>query len=247
MNITDPTELALLKEVYGCDSCASQKVGSQFTPAPSGSFFKFPPLIGGTGELKLLFVGYNPRRTTTNLAIHDFAMGSFKHFCVLSDNINHIGHRYIGSPLTAPDHEAHYDLHNNIVQRVFAKPFEDVAAVTEMYLCASKNGQQLPTWKSPCAKRHLMRTFKTADPDYMVTFGVGVPRFFKRFARGVRADVLHLPFPSTRNTLEPTMSAAVDWAVDSLIALEAGTQPPQKTWRWPNSDAILPQGVMRYP
>ena len=26
------------------------------------------------------------------------------------------------------------------------------------------------------------------------------------------------------------MTAAVDWAVDSLIALEAGTQPPQKAW-----------------
>ena len=77
MNIADPTELALLHEVYDCKSCAIEapKIAAEFTLAPSGSFFKFPPLIGGTGKVRLLFVGYNPRRTS-NLAIHDFAMGA---------------------------------------------------------------------------------------------------------------------------------------------------------------------------
>jgi hypothetical protein len=248
MNVSNPVELALLQDVYGCRECAikGRSFVSDFSEARSGFFYKFPPLIGGAGKVKLLFVGYNPRRTT-NLAIHNFAMGSFQNFCTLSDNFDHHGQRYIGSPKSAPDHEEHYELHDDIVQRVFAKPFEDVAAVTEMYLCASKNGKKLNTENSPCAQKFLLRTIGIARPDYIVTLGSGLPRFFKRFIRGVKADVLHLPFPSDQVTPPATMSAAVNWAVDSLIALEAGTQPPQKTWRWKTGDAKLPQGIMHYP
>jgi uracil-DNA glycosylase len=247
MNVADRTELALLHEVYDCKSCADEgpNFAGEFTLAPSGSFFKFPPLIGGTGKVKLLFVGYNPRRTS-NLRIHDFAMGSFPDFCKLSNNVDHHGRRYVGSLATALDHEVHYELHDEIVQRVFGKPFEQVAAVTEMYLCASKNGKKLNTERSPCAQKFLMRTISIASPDYIVTFGSGLPRFFNRFIRGVKADVLHLPFPAGQVTPPATMRAAVDWAVATLIALEAGMQPPQKTWKWRQSDAKLPQGIVKY-
>jgi hypothetical protein len=248
MNLADPVELKLLQDVYPCRECAVEKRAfvSEFNEARPGYFYKFPPLIGVAGKVKLLLVGYNPRRTT-NLAIHNFAMATFQNFGTLSNNFDHHGQRYIGSLKSAPDHEEHYELHDDIVQRVFAKPFEDVAVVTEMYLCASEDGQRLQTKNSPCAKRYLMRTIRIADPSYLVTFGVGLPRFFARFVSGIRADVLHVPFPSKRSTPEATMKAAVDWAVDSLIALEAGKQPPQKMWRWPTSDATLPQGIMRYP
>lgn len=165
MNTANAEELAILQEVYGCRKCADEhrNFSSEFKSSASGSFFKFPPLIGRAGKPKLLFVGYNPR-LTTNLAIHEFAMSNFQNFCTLSNNINHLGHRYVGSSATTPDHENHYDLHHEIVQRVFAEPFEHVAAVTEMYLCASENGRKLQTKNSPCARRFLMRTLGVADP-----------------------------------------------------------------------------------
>jgi len=106
--------------------------------------------------------------------------------------------------------------------------------------------QEAQHGEQSCGQRFLLRVIDIASPDYIVTLGSGLPRFFDRFIRGVRADVLHLPFPSDQVTRRVTM-AAVDWAVDSLIALEAGMQPPQRTWRWPNSDAKLPQEIMRYP
>jgi len=248
MNVSNPTELGLLQQVYSCRECAieGRSFVSEFSEARPGFFYKFPPLIGGAGRVKLLFVGYNPRRTK-NLAIHNFAMGSFQNFCTLSNNLDHHGQRYVGSLKSAPDHEEHYELHDDIVQRVFGVPFDDAAAVTEMYLCASQDGQRLQTKNSPCAKRHLMPALNIADPDHIVTFGVGLPRFFGRCVRGVRADVLHLPFPSRQATPVETMKAAVNWAVDSLIALEAGTQAPQKTWKWPTSDSSLPQAIMQYP
>ena len=248
MNISNPIERTMLQEVYGCRECAieGRSFVSDFTEARPGFFHKFPPLIGGTGKLKLLFVGYNPRRTK-NLAIHNFAMDTFQNFCALSNNVDHHGQGYIGSLKSASDHEEHYELHDEIVQRVFAKPFTSVAAVTEMYLCATKKGKKLNTENSPCARRFLMRTITIANPDYILTFGSGLPRFFNRFIRGVKADVLHLPFPSDQVTLPATMRAAVDWAVDSLIALEAGKQTPQKTWKWQTSDSSLRQGIMHYP
>lgn len=217
----------------------------EFKEARPGFFYKFPPLIGGPGKVKLLFVGYNPRRTT-NLAVHSFAMGSFQNFCRLSNNVDHHGQPYVGSLMTAPDHEEHYELHDGIVQRVFEKPFEQVAAVTEMYLCATEDGQRLQTKNSPCAKRYLMRTLRIADPEYIVTFGVGRPRFFTRFVRGIRAEVLHLPFFSKRSTPVAAMNAAVNWAVYSLIALEQGQQPPAMSWKWPTNDPNLPQGIKQY-
>ena len=85
--------------MYGCRECAvkGRSFVSEFSEARPGFFYKFPPLIGGNGKVKLLFVGYNPRRTT-NLAIHNFAMGSFQNFCTLSNNLDHHGNLYIGSP-----------------------------------------------------------------------------------------------------------------------------------------------------
>ena len=247
MNAFEPPQHDLLNEVYRCRECADEgrSFVSEFTEARPGFFHKFPPLIGGTGKVEVLFVGYNPRRTD-NLNIHNFAMAKFRNFCALSNNVDHNGNRYIGSSPSAPDHEPHYELHDEIVQRVFGEPFENVAAVTEMYLCASEDGQLLQTKNSPCAKRFLMRTLRIADPTYIVTFGVGLPRFFGRFVRGTRADVLHLPFPSKRSTPDKTMKTALNWAVDSLIALENGQQPPVMNWTWPTNDPKLPQGIMRY-
>jgi hypothetical protein len=115
-----------------------------------------------------------------------------------------------------------------------------------MYLCASENGGKLNTEISPCAQRFLLRTVNIASPDYIVTFGSGLPWFFRDFVSGITAAVIHIPYPSWR-TPKATMKDAVDWAVDSLIALERGNRPPPKAWEWPSSDAVLPQHITRYP
>ncbi|MGJ5813666.1 uracil-DNA glycosylase family protein [Paludibaculum fermentans] len=247
MNISDPIQLKLLQGVYPCRECAVKRRAfvSEFSEVRPGYFFKFPPLIGGSDKVKLLFVGYNPRRTS-NQAIHNFAMNSFQNFCKLSNNVDHNGQPYIGSPKTSPDHEPHYDLHDGIVQRVFDAPFSTVAAVTEMYLCASVDGQRLQTMNSLCARLYLNRTLAIANPEYIITFGVGLPRFFAKFVRGIRAAVFHLPFPSSRTAPESLMKSAVDWAVTGLLALEGGRHPPPMKWKWPSADPALPQGVMAY-
>ena len=77
-------------------------------------------------------------------------------------------------------------------------------------------------WYSAAMLMPKRRSIKIADPDYIVTFGVGLPRFFKRYIQRLRAKVLHLPFPSKRSTPPSTMRAAIEWATASLIALERG-------------------------
>ena len=60
--------------------------------------------------------------------------------------------------------------------------------------------QETDTENSPCAQKFLLRTITIANPDYILTLGSGLPRFFDKFMRGqgLKADVLHLPFPSKR-------------------------------------------------
>lgn len=247
MNLSNPAEVKLLQDVYPCQECAVKQrtFVSEFIEARPGYFYKFPPLIGGSGKVRLLFIGYNPRRTS-NHAIHNFAMDNFQNFCTLSNNVNHHDQPYIGSPKNAADHEEHYDLHDEIVRRVFGVPFSQVAAVTEMYLCASEDGQRLQTRNSPCARKFLIRTLGVSDPEYIITFGVGLPRFFAKFVSGIRASVFHLPFPSNRSAPEAVRKTAVDWAVSGLLAMEKGQPPPAMEWRWPSADADLPQGVRHY-
>ena len=243
------THKQLLQEVYGCRKCAEEgrSFARAFDEARPGFFYKFPPTIGRAGTVQLLFVGYNPRRTR-NLAIHDWAMRNLENFHRLSENTNHLGDRYIGGSPMAQDREGHYDLHAEVVQRIFARPFEEVAAVTEMYLCASRSGRELNTRTSPCARRFLVRTIMATDPLFIITLGLDIPKFFARFVRGIRADVLHLPFPSSRSAPPVTMRAAIDWAVSSIAGLRSGIPARPREWHLErkDSDSTFPSTVMRY-
>src|ERR1700694_5388211 len=110
------------REVYSCMLCD----GLGFTsPAPRKPFFKFPPTIGAIGEAPILFVGINPRRSSTNLVLHDALMSDVKAFHNLAEN-RYRGGRYIAFP---GGQEPHYNNHAKIIRTIFQdNDFADLAA-----------------------------------------------------------------------------------------------------------------------
>jgi hypothetical protein len=63
----------LLHDSYSCSRCPEM---FGFSISPNGGYFKFPPIIGATGKADILFVGINPRRSDTNLHLHQSLMTS---------------------------------------------------------------------------------------------------------------------------------------------------------------------------
>lgn len=245
----------LRDEVFSCRICNVERLTHHFTESFWGRLYKFPPTIGAPGKARLLFIGINPRRTD-NLAIHEFAMKSKANFKVLSRNIDHRRQVYIAPPphLIDPEREDHYDRHIEIVDRTFRQPFAEVAAVTEMFLCATPSSQGLDTSDSRCAKEYLLRTIQQVQPEFIVTFGARTPLYFSQDMRNLKANFpnlkaspIHLPFPSWR-TPHATMDAAVTWAVDVINAIRQNCQPPNRNWTWPprTEDTRTPKTVARY-
>jgi hypothetical protein len=231
-----------------------QSFADRFTESPWKRLYKFPPTIGAPGKAPILFIGINPRRTD-NLEIHDFAMRSKANFKRLSRNIDHHHQPYIAPPSfpTAWEREDHYDRHIEIVDRTFRLPFGKVAAVTEMFLCATPKGTGLYTSDSRCAKEYLLRTIQQVQPAFIVTFGARTPLYFSQKIRNLKANIaslkaspIHLPFPSWR--WRDTMDEAVTWAVDVINAVRQDQQPPNRNWQWPSptEDTRTPKSVVRY-
>ena len=70
--------------MYSCVACGD---GYGFErPVGGAGFFKFPASIGAPGRADLLFVGVNPRRSSTNIDLATAAMSSGEAFRVLSTN-----------------------------------------------------------------------------------------------------------------------------------------------------------------
>lgn len=104
----------LLRAAYTCAACP-QSFG--FVPSPNRSYFKFPPIIGARGKADILFVGINPRRSPSNLALHEQLMTSKQAFSDLSAN------RFAGQPyISAANGEVHYLPHLEIIRQVFGSP-----------------------------------------------------------------------------------------------------------------------------
>jgi hypothetical protein len=197
----------LIDDVYGCELCPGELFG--FTRRPNGNgFYKFPPTIGARGEAALLFIGINPRMTT-NMRLHKELAEHRASFAILAGN--HVpyngkagGPRYI-SPR---GEEKHYRPHARIVTGAFGEQaaFEDHAAVTELFLCASADSKLLPPDR-PCADRYLGRVVAHVKPQLIIGVGA-MPRdylFAHSVARedgrwqveidGHRAWAIHLPHP----------------------------------------------------
>ena len=193
----------LLRTVYTCQSCPE---GFGFTrPVPGQPYYKFPPTIGATGQAELLFVGINPRRAG-NEALHDALMANIGAFEGLARNWDG-RQRYIaaGGP------EAHYQSHVEVVEGVYGRGarFEDHAAVTELFFCASADSAGLPPVRSECADRYFKTVLRLVAPRVVICVGARVFKYFRdRYGGGggamsvrfdqVEAALVRMPHPNAR-------------------------------------------------
>lgn len=186
--------------MYQCDVCPSSLGFTR--PHQGASYYKFPPLIGAVGQADLLFVGINPR-LRRNEALHGELMGSFEAFERLARN------QVRSEPYIAVNGlERHYQAHMEIVEGVFGRgeKFEDHAAVTELFYCATPDSTGLPPVESRCADRHFGEVLRLVRPKVVLCVGARVFRYFaskRRNAAGVtfdglRADLVRIPHPNAR-------------------------------------------------
>lgn len=223
MNLVSPEFRLLLKDVYSCNTCPASY---GFTLSPSARNYKFPPLIGGGSHLEILFVGINPRRTESNRQLHSILMSSKKAFADLSSNKAN-GIPYIGRN----GQEFHYRFHVRLVEKIFgeSKPFESVAGVTELFLCASRKSTGLPLPSSRCADQFLPRTLQIAQPKVIVAVGEKVMAYFKSKTHrqiGLAEIEVHLweksypvfgmPHPANPNISEADKQALVDQTIQRV-------------------------------
>ena len=163
----------LLRDSYSCSRCP-ETFG--FSISPNGGYFKFPPIIGATGKADILFVGINPRRSNTNLHLHQSLMTSKRAFKDLSAN------RINGAAYIDPSGgEPHYHHHLEIIRKVYGEPrtFESCAAVTELFLCATADSSDLPKPDSQCADHFLPDVLAIVHPKVIVAVGSRVLDYFK--------------------------------------------------------------------
>jgi len=185
----------LLRDTYSCSACP-QSFG--FAVSPNGSYFKFPPTIGALGQADILFVGINPRRSQSNLGLHDSLMSSKRAFADLSAN-RHDGQPYISHPVGEPHYFAHLDLIRQIYGR--PRPFESCAVVTELFLCASKTSKGLPYPDSPCATRFLPNVLALVKPKVIVAVGSRVFKYFSTdFGQTISHDIRVVKMPHPGNS-----------------------------------------------
>ena len=115
----------LTSDVFSCMHC--DRFGLPFNRIGSGKFYRFPPTIGATGPVPLLFVGINPRISTSNRSLHEAIVNNWTSFEALRRNRfrsdQYIGYRGL---------EKHYALHVKVASALFpTKSFETVACVTD--------------------------------------------------------------------------------------------------------------------
>ena len=197
----------LLRDVYKCDQCSENFGFSR--PCPDKPFFKFPPTIGAEGQADLLFVGINPRKTKDNAALHQLIMSDKNAFLALARNRE--GKKaYIARGCE----ERHYHHHIGIVEALYGKnaKFEDHAAVTELFLCATEDSKNLPSGVNPCAKLYFDRVFLKVRPKMVICVWKSAFNYFLRRCRahadqnflitiqGYSAAVVFLPHPNSART-----------------------------------------------
>jgi hypothetical protein len=135
--------------------------------AQAGRAYRFPPTIGALNSAPLLYVGINSRISDSNRSLHDSLMRDYLTFQNLAANRHETDRPYIGV-----GGEPHYTRHRRTAQEIFPQyTFEAVAAVTELFFCASSSASGLPITTSQCAKKYLDRVIRWVRP--MVIFTVG--------------------------------------------------------------------------
>lgn len=170
----------LIHEVRHCEHCKGR--GLPFVPANGEGWpaFRFPPTIGAMGPAPLLFVGINPRVSESNLNLHKALMSDFDVFVQLA------GNRFRGDRYVSPNGlERHYLPHMQIAHKIYPhRHFEEVAAVTELFFCASESANGLPIEQSPCAARYFEQVLSIIQPSVVFAVGRRVEDYLtQRFGR----------------------------------------------------------------
>lgn len=184
---------------FSCSYCECTDL--PFVRSGFGKFYRFPPTIGAVGQAPLLFVGINPRVSDSNRSLHSNIVADYGAFVQLSRN--RVGGRpYIG----LRGLEKHYMLHARVAEALFPfEPFESVASVTELHLCASGSSKGLPADSSRCAERFLRSTLEIVSPTVVLAVGKQVERTLKNLFGGQlgsvcwnsgSAPVVTLPHPA---------------------------------------------------
>jgi hypothetical protein len=176
------TAETLSTEVFHCMHC--DRFGLPFVRDATGKFYRFPPTIGATGPAPLLFVGINPRVSASNRVLHDAIVHNHTRFEELRRN--RVGTReYIGRDGL----ERHYALHVDIAHALFpGNPFDSVACVTELHLCASTSSVGLPFNSSECAGRYFGSVLEVVRPVVIFAVGIHVERTLRARVRTRRAE-----------------------------------------------------------
>jgi uracil-DNA glycosylase len=166
----------LMDAVFRCRRCPTAY--GFLSKTPDEPYFKFPPIIGKTYDAKLLFVGINPRISGRgpNWLLHCALMRDKSNFLSLSENV------VDKKPYIALNNgqEGHYLAHARLVEMLFGPDcnFEEVAAVTEIFLCATKDSTFLPNPESQCADLYFGDTVLLTNPQVIVAVGERVMRYF---------------------------------------------------------------------
>lgn len=226
----------LTEKAYTCSRCE----GLGFGRSPSGGFWKFPPTIGARKDIQLLFVGLNPRKDEANAGLYANAMASLEAFQTFSRN--RIGRApYIAAE--TPEGRAHYSLHLRVAEGVCpGQAFNDVAAVTEYYLCGGDRSvtRSLPRL-SRCAPHFLVPLIELVQPSVVLTLGEVVTDHFRRMAKVSKSElafevkigsyqgwVVQLPHYGARTSRAQRafLEQLEAWAPGAARAIIAGSSPP---------------------
>jgi len=222
-----------LEGIRRCSACLddSRRFAQRcFQPTKDGLLKKHPPI--GFGN-EVFFININPR--STNNPAMEWAMQDAENFASFASN-RHRDRAYI------PGSENFYNVHAAICAAIFpGRPFEEVAIVHELYLCASPNKGGLPGSASPCADRYLKPYLLAARPKLVITFGEDVADYFEMAADGsyravtvgteYSAPVVALPFP--RMWSHDLRSKVVKWLAQCFTAISSHAVVPDRDFRWP--------------
>ena len=149
------------------------------------------------------------------------------------------GNRVAGCPYIGRGGiELHYNAHVSIVEAAFpGRAFEEVAAVTELFHCATKNADGLPARRSPCARRFLERVIALVRPCVIVAAGATVKGYF-RSQWGSGPEGLHIrvgdqdvpvvtmPHPNEWGITKAECAERMERAIAAVIAFLAGAPVP---------------------
>jgi hypothetical protein len=233
---------------FDCDHCADKGFGFQRQPT-TRRLYKFPSSIGADGAAPLLFAGINPRKSDSNAELHDLITSDLNAFDQLSRN------RLFGEAYIATNgREKHYRVHARIATAASESngaPFENVAACTEAFLCATEDATPaiaacLRNGAGPCVERHFWNTIRRVQPKVVIAVGTLVCDFLSRYCigspprvnTGDKPALLAIPHPSHR-TLSFEECEEVGKICRTIISSEKDDQPI--SYRWDYRFAQRPQ------